>query len=39
MLMSVCAALAVAKGDHVAAEAILNLDDDLIAKINAQDWS
>ncbi len=38
MLISACAALAIGKGDHAAAEAIMTLDDDLIAKINAGDW-
>ena len=37
-LLCACAALAVAKGHHAAADAIMNLDDDWIAKINACDF-
>jgi len=37
-LICVCAALAAAKGQHALAEAIMNLDDDWIAKINACDF-
>jgi hypothetical protein len=37
-LLSVCAALAVSKGHFRAAEAIMNLDDDLIAKLIALDF-
>ena len=36
---SVTAALAVAKGHHALAEALMNLDSDLIARINNFDWN
>ena len=39
MLLSALGALAVAKGDHEVAEAILNLDNDLVARINAGEWT
>jgi hypothetical protein len=38
MLLSACAALAVAKGHCKVAEAILNLDDDVIGKVNSFDF-
>ena len=38
-LLSALGALAVAKREHDVAEAILNLDDHLIAKINAGEWT
>ena len=38
LTISAIAALAVGKGQLVLAEAIMNLDDDLIEKINAGDW-
>jgi hypothetical protein len=37
-LLCACAALAVAKSDHAAADAIMNLDEYWIAKINACDF-
>jgi hypothetical protein len=37
-LISAVASQAVGKGHHAVAEAIMNLDDDLIRKINQQDW-
>lgn len=38
MALSIAAAQAVAKGLYVEAEAIMNLDDDWILKINASHW-
>lgn len=38
MVLSVAAADAVARGHHKIAEALMNLDDDWIEKINNHDW-
>jgi hypothetical protein len=38
MMLSVAAAEAVARGHHKIAEALMNLDDDWIEKINNHDW-
>jgi hypothetical protein len=38
MTISTAAALAVAKGHHLLAEALTNLDDDWISKINNHEW-
>jgi hypothetical protein len=38
MTICIAAALAVAKGQHVLAEALMNLDGDLISRINSGEW-
>jgi hypothetical protein len=38
MAQSVAAALAASKGETELAQAIVNLDDDIIRRINAGDW-
>lgn len=38
MIIAASAALSVSKGHHDLAEAVMNLDQDWIAKINAGDW-